>query len=161
MQPSRSSNALLHSCWEVAESRLEFAVSKAACCGLRQRLSSITVYIHSHIYAVQSWQYMLTFEAPQRLGRGMQRSRSSNAPWHSCWEVAESRLEFAALKAECCVLRQMLTSFTVYLHSHIYVVQSWQQCSHFSHRRDQAEACSATDTRLLPGTAVWKVEKAD
>ena len=122
MQRSRSSTALWHSCWEVAESRLEFAASKAACCGLRQRLTSFTVYIHSHIYAVQRWQKMLTFEPPQRSGRGQQGSRFSTALWQSCLEAAESRLEFAVSKTACCVVRQRLTSLTLYINGHIYAV---------------------------------------
>ena len=108
-----STPVLWHSCWEVAESRLEFAVSKAACSGLRQMLTSLTVNVHSDIYTVKSLQYMLTFEPKQRPGRGIQRSRSSTDLLHSCYEETESRVEFAASKAACCGLRQMLSSLTV------------------------------------------------
>ena len=65
---------------------------------------------------------MLTFELPQRPGQGMQRSRSSTALRQSCWEAAESRLEFAASIAACCEVRQMLTSFTVNIHGIIHAV---------------------------------------
>ena len=69
-----------------------------------------------------SYRKMLTFELPQGPNQGMQRYRSSTALWHSCWEIAESRLEIAASKAACCAVRQTLTSFTVYIHGHIYAV---------------------------------------
>ena len=54
---------------------------------------------------------MLTFELPQGPGQGMQRYKSSTAFWHSCWEAAEGRLEFATSKAACCAVRQKLNSF--------------------------------------------------
>ena len=97
---------------------------------------------------------MLTFELLQRPGQGMQRTRSSIAFWHSCWEVSEIRLEFVASKATCCGVRQRLTSFTVYIHGHLYDVIG--KCSHLSCCRDQAKACSAPDPRLPSGTAVGK-----
>ena len=62
---------------------------------------------------------MLTFELLQIPNQGMQRSRSLTALWHSCWEAVESRLEFVVLKAACSVVRQRLTSFTVYIHGHM------------------------------------------
>ena len=65
---------------------------------------------------------MLTFELLQRLGQGMQRSRSSTAFWHNCYEVAEGTLELAASKAACYAVRQRLISFTVYIHGLIQCI---------------------------------------
>ena len=144
MQHSRSSIALWHSCWEVAESRLEFAASKAACLGLREMLTSFTVYIHSHIIICCP---KLAVNAHILASA---ETRPRHAHWHIGWEVVESRLEFAASKAACCGLHQKLTSSTVYIS--IYMLS--EVCckfSHLSHRRDQAEAC----------TAVGKSQKAD
>ena len=102
---------------------------------------------------------MLTFEQLQRQGQGMQRS---SAFWHNCWEVAESRLEFAASKAACRAVCQMLTSFTLYIHNiHAHMFAVIGQCSHLSCCRDQAKACSALDLRLPSGTTVGKCQKAD
>ena len=91
-----------------------------------------------------SYRKMVSFELPQGPGQGMQRYRSSTAFWHSCREVAESRLKFAASKAACCAVRLILTSFTVYIHGHIYTLPIGK-CSHLSFRSDQAKACSAPD----------------
>ena len=68
---------------------------------------------------------MLPFELVQRPDVGTQRSRSMTAFWHNYWEVAESRLEFAASKAACSAVRQRLTSFTVYIHGHIIYMMSY------------------------------------
>ena len=84
---------------------------------------------------------MLTFELLQKPGRAMQRSRSSTALWHSCREVAEIRLEFAASKAACCGLHQMLTSLIVYIYIAVNMQSKFgSNCSHLRHCRDQAEA---------------------
>ena len=107
---------------------------------------------------------VLTFELPQKPGQGMQRSRSSTAFWHS--RLGSSRKQTRI----CCVESSTLFSPpedvdlipSVYIHGHIQCTMLFlrAKCSHLSFRRDQAEACSASDPRLPSGRADWEVAES-